>query len=349
MTGRKILSVIASVALVAAMTPVLTGCGTTSGSEGTGSGQTTAAESDGELTTVRFAIMTSNIDHYYAIVGQQTGIFEEHGLDVELTEFAAGVNTVDAITTGQADIGMLADYALVNRFGNTAEATDLDIIARFAYSTGDASYLYVNPDTVSSLSDLAGQAIITLPGTVWDYWTGLTIEAAGLTTDEVEVLEVDSAQSALAVMTSGEGVAFWASGVNGDKLEEAGMVPLMTLQDLATSTDQYFISSDSFMTENAEVATAFLEAIADIEAYIQADGSDAASIVADELGIEQDEAQSTIDAVTLTLDFTQGTLEHLEDIQEWALENGSFTEAYDTTEFLSLDVLRALYPDAVEV
>ena len=172
---------------------------------------------------------------------------------------------------------------------------------------------------------------------------------AGLTTDEVEVLEVDSAQSALAVMTSGEGVAFWASGVNGDKLEEAGMVPLMTLQDLGTSTDQYFISSDSFMTENAEVATAFLEAIADIEAYIQADGSDAASIVADELGIEEDEAQSTIDAVTLTLDFTQGTLEHLEDIQEWALENGSFDEAYDTTEFLSLDVLRALYPDAVEV
>jgi NitT/TauT family transport system substrate-binding protein len=33
----------------------------------------------------------------------------------EISEFAAGINTIDAITTGQLDIGNFADYAGINR------------------------------------------------------------------------------------------------------------------------------------------------------------------------------------------------------------------------------------------
>lgn len=37
------------------------------------------------------------------------------GVTFEISEFAAGINTIDAITTGQLDIGNFADYAGINR------------------------------------------------------------------------------------------------------------------------------------------------------------------------------------------------------------------------------------------
>ena len=323
----------------------LAGCGATGGS-----GSTSATSgADGELTTVRVAAMTNNCDHYYAIIGEETGIYEEYGLDVEVTEFAAGVNTVDAITTGQADIGCLADYALVNRIGNTASDTDLRVVTRFATSDPDSNHLYVNPDVISELSDLEGNSIVTLTGTVWDYFCGITLDAAGLTSDDVEILEVDSAQSALAVMTSGEGTAFWASGVNARKLEEAGMEPLISLADLGSTTDQYYIATESFATDSADVLATFFEATAAIEDYLDDNPDDSAEIIATALDVDTDDIATTLEALTFTLDFTTETLEHLDDIQEWAIGAGSFTEAYDMADFTSLDVLRELYPDAVEI
>ena len=72
-----------------------------------------------ELTNVRLGVYTGGADHYIALVGKNQGIFEKYGLNVESYEFPSGIATVDAMTNDQVDIGMVADYALVNRIGNS--------------------------------------------------------------------------------------------------------------------------------------------------------------------------------------------------------------------------------------
>ena len=332
------------------------GCGSDSSSSSDDTAASDSADStedassdSGELTTVRVAVMTGNFDHYYTVIGMEEGIFEKYGLEVEVTEFAAGINTVDAIVTEQADIGLLADYALVNRIGNTSEDTDLRVIARMATSSADGNKLYVNPDVITELSDLEGQAIITLPGTVWDYWVGVIIEAAGLTEDDVTILEVDSAQSALAVMSSGEGVAFCAGGVNGHKLEDAGMEAFCSLSEFGLSTDQYYIADEDYIAENGDTINAFYEAVTEIETFIIDNQEESADIIAEELDIDADDVLLALGATDPVLDFTEDTLEHLDEIQKWALEQGSFENSYNMKDFLSLDLLREYDPDSVEL
>ena len=124
--------------LTAALVLGVTGCGNTTEKKTTeqanGSSEELTTEA-GETQTVRLGVWTGGIDHYLAVVGTEQGIFQKHGIDLETTEFASGINTIDAIVTGQLDIGMIADFAGVNRIGNTQDNFDSKIIGRYVTAT----------------------------------------------------------------------------------------------------------------------------------------------------------------------------------------------------------------------
>lgn len=324
----------------------LAGCGSTAaGKTDAGSSSGSAAASD-ELTTVRTAVMTNNQSQWYAVIGDETGIFADHGIQVEITEFAAGINTVDAIVTQQADIGILADYAAVNRIGNTQDKSNLKFISRLATNDGIGNtQLYVDPKKIQSLEDLAGVGFVSLPGTVWDYWTAKTYDAANIPEDQRNVLQVDSAQSAVTVLTTGEGAAFWTSGANAQRLEEAGYKPLISLDDLNLHTDQYFISSTEYIKEHGEVVSEFLAASQDIAKWIDENPEKAAKIIETRTGQTADQFLADYEAIKLTIDFPQETVDHLNNIKDWAVSNGSF-EDYTITDYVDLTALKNAVPDA---
>lgn len=341
MSMKKILAMIAAIGVVAAG---MTGCGSESNVQVAGN---MAAQTGKEPVTVRTAVMTNNVDQWLAVIGKEKGFFEEHGIQLEVTEFAAGINTVDAIVTGQADIGLLADYAAVNRLGNTQEDTNLRFVARFA--TGKGSSFYVNPEKVKKLEDLAGQGVITLPGTVWDYWTARTFEAANVPKDQQEILNVESAQAALGVMTSGEGVAFWAGGINGTKLEEAGMEPLLEMDDLGLRTDQYFISSTEYLESQESVVEEFLAAIKETQEWLIANEEEAAGILEEKVNVPKEQTLKNLKNYELVMDFKEDTVEHLNGIKKWAVEEGRFEKDYEIKDYVALKALTALYPDEVDI
>ncbi|MCD8356963.1 MAG: ABC transporter substrate-binding protein [Clostridia bacterium] len=336
-------------AILAGITALtLTACGNSTSTGNASSGSGDAAASD-ELTTVRYAVMTNNQSQWYAVIGDETGIFADHGIEVKITEFAAGINTVDAIVTEQADIGILADYAAVNRIGNTQDNSNLRIFSRIATNADQgATSLYVNPDKVKSLEDLAGQGFATQPGTVWDYWVAKTYEKANIPEDQQVILNCDSGAAAVAVLTSGEGVAFWCSGTNAQKLEEAGFEPLITLDDLGLHTEQYNITSTSFLEEHQDIVEEFLLAQQEIAEWINANPEEAAQIIEEKTGNPADQFIADFNAITLTIDFTQDTLDHLNGIKDWAVGNGSYAD-YDILNYVDLSALEEVSPDSVAI
>ena len=352
MKKRKVIAVLTTVVMVIGLMAGAAGCG--NGQKGTagsaaseGGSAQTSKSSNGSLTTVWAAVMTNNIDQWIDLVGTEKGFFEENGIELKMTEFAAGVNTVDAVTTGQADIGVLADYALVNRMGNTQDPSKLKILTRFGLGTG--SSLYVNPDKVTKLEDLKGQGILTLPGTVWDYWNGVTLDKAGVAEADQNIIKVESAQAALGVMTSGQAVAFWAGGLNGSKLEAAGMKKLVSGKEMGIRTDQYFISSGEYAEKNTAVIENYLKAVKETEDWIQENPEQAAEILSEKQNVPKEQFVTDFENYTFNIDFTQDALDHLNDIKTWAVKNGRFDEDYDILDYTNLTAVKALYPDQVEV
>ena len=327
--------------VILGLTAGLAGCGTQS-SQAAGDTKKEDTQTAGdaktqEVQTVRLGVMTGNSDHWVAEVGTEQGIFEKYGIELKVTEFAAGINTIDAIVTDQVDIGNLADYAAINRLGNTQDDTDLRLIANF--SSSSTGKLYVNPKEVTSLTDLSGKGLVTLAGTVWDYWNAKTLEQAGIEGDQQVLVNVDSAQAALGVMTTGEGVAFWASGTNAKKLEEAGMEPLLTMDELGLRTDAYFITTEKYIEDNKELLTNYLKAFQETQDWVLENQEEAAEIVEEKTGIPQDQFLENLKQEKLLVGFSQDTKEHLNEIKDWALKAGRFEKDFELDDFVDTTLL----------
>ena len=320
---KRVISFLVILGLLAAAT----GCGSQSQAADGKDSKTSE-----ELQTIRLGVMTGNSDQWLAEVGTEKGIFEKYGIQLEITEFAAGINTVDAIVTNQVDIGNLADYAAVNRLGNTQENTDLRLIANYASSA--VAQLYVNPKEVTKLEDLAGKGLVTQPGTVWDYWNAKTLEKAGIPEEEQVLVNVDSAQASLGVMTTGEGVAVWASGTNAKKLEEAGMEKLMDMEELGLRTDSYFVTTEKYIKDNEALVTNYLQAIKETQEWVQENQQEAAKIVEEKTAIPQEQFLENLEVLQMGVSFEQDTIDHLTGIKDWAFEVGRFEKDFEITDFI---------------
>lgn len=337
-------------AVVLILSFALTGCGTGADNTGTASGDSdTAAASNsdesGELTTVRLGVMTGNIDSWYATIGQQTGIYEEYGLNVEITEFAAGINTVDAITTDQIDVGFTADFAGINRLGNTAEQTNLRYFASI-YASSE-SVFYVNPEKISDISDLKGKNIITLLGTVWEYMNARTVEKAGYTSNDISYQAVDSSQNALAVAKAGDGDAFWASGEAASRLAEYGWTPLLEMEDVGIKTYALYMATENYLEENEDTVVQFLKATQAAIDYIVENEDEAADIIYEATGLEQSVFKKEVEARDTELDVNQDVYNDLAEVAEWTYANGFYDTAININDFINTDALAKAFPEKV--
>lgn len=160
----KIHNIFKTAAALAVSTSLLTACAGNNGSQ---------TASDGtELRTIRVANMTGEPDQYAGYIGTQQGIFEKYGIMLQTTEFVAGINTVDSVVTGTADIGLLADFAAANRFGNTLEANNLVIASDLSSSVSTTGGIFVAPKYAEDISSLDGS----------EGWTQTSVQSANTTT-----------------------------------------------------------------------------------------------------------------------------------------------------------------------
>ena len=102
---KRIISLAAAAVFVIG---TLAGCGNSSTQTTDKTASSDVSSSSGDLVTVRDAVMTGQLDQYATEVGLWQGIFEKYGIDLQTTEFVAGINTIDAVVNGTAEIMQLS-------------------------------------------------------------------------------------------------------------------------------------------------------------------------------------------------------------------------------------------------
>lgn len=226
MNIKKIIAIIASTALTATL---LASCGSSS------SGKTAKkVTKDGkELSVLRVANMTGQPDQYADYIGMEQGIFEKYGISLETSEYAAGINTVDAIATGTADTGLLADFAAVNRIGNTLDNTNLVIFSDLSSSVSYNGGLFVAPkykDDLDALDESEGW--ITSIGTVSEYFNWQAQTYLGLDPSKQKNVNTDSISTQIAVAHNGEASAAIVTGSAIKKYEAEGWTQVASAKDI---------------------------------------------------------------------------------------------------------------------
>ena len=147
-------------AIAAASLLALTACGEGSPSSDADDSGASGAAADGELTSIEVGVIPI-VDVAPIYLGVQEGIFEEYGLDVNLTLAQGGAAIVPAVQSGDMDFGFSNITSLVI---STSRGLEMELVAAGPQTTGNAdddfSAVLVPEDSdVESMADLAGKSI----------------------------------------------------------------------------------------------------------------------------------------------------------------------------------------------
>lgn len=341
---KNILSILTAAALSFSL---LTACGNSGGKN---TPATVKGSNGKELKVLRVANMTGQPDQYADFIGTEQGIFEKYGISLETTEFVAGINTVDAIVNGTADTGLLADFAAVNRFGNTLHDTNIVIFSDLSSGGTTNGGLYVAPEYADDLSKLDGSAgWITNIGTVSEYYNWQAMTYIGVDPDKQNLVQTTDNQTSLALAQNGDASAAVVTGSAIKRYEELGWVNVASTKDIGINVSAYLVTTSDFASSNTELLGNYLKALDESIDYINNNLDDSAKRISDKFGIDTDDFKAAWASYTFNIGLSEEGAAKLDEINSWAFSHGKYAEEYDVRKFYYTDAAEKAFPDNVTV
>lgn len=315
-------------------------------------GNSTVSGKDGDaLRVLRVANMTGQPDQYADYIGMEQGIFEKYKISLETTEFVAGINTVDSIVTGTADTGLLADFAAVNRFGNTLANNSIVIFSDLSSgSTADYGGIYVAPqyaNDVNALDDSKGW--LTQVGTVSEYYNWQAQTYLGLDPDKQKAVQHDSVSTALALAHNGGASAVVANGSTAPKYENEGWVKIANSSDVGINVATYLVTTKDFAEKNTELLSDYLKALNESVEYLNNNLDDSAKKISGRFGIDEDIFKQNWAQYNIKFGLSEEAAAHLDGVNGWAFEHNKFPESYNVRQFYYTGAAQAAFPGNVTV
>ncbi|MDO5533744.1 MAG: ABC transporter substrate-binding protein [Propionibacteriaceae bacterium] len=260
-------------AFVATVALALTGCATTGAPAPSAPADGTA---NAEPTTVRVAHLPSTLFSPLYIAAEK-GYFTDAGLTVELEAVKSGQDAIPLLASGKLDA--LAAGFSAGMFNARNEGLEFQIVGSMGVNTGDpansptmllAGQQGYDAGTVTSVADLKGKKVAAAggPGATGGFLTASILATAGLTLNDVEIVNLSTPDMPNALSTGAVDAALASAPTSGrivaDKAGTAIGVPAKGVSS----------SGLMFGPEFAETAAAqaFFDAVAKGAADLQGDG-----------------------------------------------------------------------------
>lgn len=248
---RKLLVSLTAFVSSAALAATLAGCG--GSAEGGG---------DGDLVQVKIGYPSETASYGDLYVCQDEGIFEKHGLDVQLTLLKTSSQLVAALSSGAVQIAGGDGKAIAAGALQDADLKiiELKIAKYFVEMFGESD--------IKSIEDLRGKTVgVTAPGSVTDSATRIMLADQGLEKD-VEISNLTSLSALLSAGKSGEIDALVTAPPQGVSTEEQGWHKITDMTEYQTAASVYTVTGE-FAKNNADTVSKFVRADVECLAYLQ--------------------------------------------------------------------------------
>lgn len=267
----------------------LTACGTTSASENE------SAATDLEKITVGMLQVSASAPIPY---GVEEGIFEKHGLDVEIDYSQGGAAMLPAIETGTYDIGVLNPLTVL--IAND-QGLDMRLVSGFSYAHAkgdDVSGIVIRKDSgITSFEDLAGaETAVNLIQTQWDLSLMGAIENQGGDPASLNFLEIPFPDMAAQLEQGNIDAAylpypFLPTALENEDNELLGypIQESMPGMPMLVST-----TSAEFAQENPETVQKFAEALEEVMAATNSNEAAIRELLPEFMGLSPEAAQSAL-------------------------------------------------------
>ncbi len=277
---KKLLSMIG----IITATAILAGFGTGKTAE-TAAAATKESETDesNEETVVRIGTLASQIQPALA---SKLGYFEEEGVKAEIVVFDAGPAEVEAFTSGDLDIIQVGDLPFLNGVNN---GVDLQIIGFYQSSTKDCQLGVRDEANIQSFEDLKGKTVSVPFGSNAQPLLYEMLEEGGLTTDDVELVNLTAADGANALVSGNVDAAISWDPFIQNAVSQGEVTVLADSSEFRPLVCP-IASSTVFVEKNHEAVGKVLNALNKAADYAKENVNEAAELVADYFGADSSDS-----------------------------------------------------------
>jgi NitT/TauT family transport system substrate-binding protein len=227
-------------------------------------------------------------------VAEQEGIFEQAGVDVELTYFADYISSLDALVAGSIDVNT---QTLNDTIFGVAAGSEQRIFLTNDNSTGNDAIIC--DAAITKIEDLKGKAIAAEPGVVDHFLLLQGLQDVGLTQDDIQFsgLATDAAAAAFA------GGQFDCVGVfapfTTQALTRAGSHVLFSSKDHPGTISDHFVATAKVAEEHPEALQKLVDAWYLTLAWIADHPDEATAIMAEQAAVSPSEYEAYAEGTTI--------------------------------------------------
>ncbi len=227
-------------------------------------------------------------------VADQEGIFEQAGVDVELTFFADYISSLDALAAGSIDVNT---QTLNDTIFGVAAGSEQRIFATNDNSTGNDAIIC--DSSIGTVVDLAGKSVAAEPGVVDHFLLLQGLADADLTQEDIEFtgLATDAAAAAFA------GGQFDCVGVFAPfttaALQRPGSKVLFSSADYPGAISDHFVATASAAEDHPDELQALVDAWYLTLDWIAAHPDEANAIMAEAAGVTPEEYADYAEGTTI--------------------------------------------------
>lgn len=285
-----------AVTLSAASALALAACG--QGSPSAPAGSTVASGSGAaNLTKITLGVLPiTDVAPIY--LGQKQGIFEKHGLELDIQIAQGGAAILPAVTTGEYVIGYSNVVSLL-----IAQDKGLPIKVVFNGSSStnkpgaDVTEVAAKPDKgIASAKDLVGKKVaVNALNNFADITIRNSVKKAGGDPSQLSFVEIPYPQMPAAIDRGDVDAAWTTEPFRTQILESGGKIVASPMTDMAQNFDSaFFFTSQQSLTDKADVIAKFRTALAESFDYTNANEAAFREIIQDYAKVTPDLAKKVV-------------------------------------------------------
>ncbi|KXK59622.1 hypothetical protein AWW66_23210 [Micromonospora rosaria] len=176
----------------------------------------------GDTRTVKVGYIAGPAPGMHLLLAKERGYFTEQGLEVETIPFQTGISLSNALTGGSIDVGVMG--AVIANFPARGQGK----VFLLNNLEANIQQIWAAPGSgISSIADLRGKRVATTTGTAAHLLLHVALAENGMTTKDVDLVNLDMPAVANTFVTGGvPAAALWAPFDNQikEKLPEATMI-----------------------------------------------------------------------------------------------------------------------------
>lgn len=243
------------------------------------------------------------------------------------------------MAAGEADLGFMADLPAI-----IAKSTgqEIEIVSNVAYG-GKGVAVLVSPDSdIKSVADLKGKKIAYATGSYAQHLLALLLNQEGLSLKDVESVNLGAGDQP-AELANGQvdALVIWEQYIS--KLTTDGTAKVLADGTGIKRGNMVNYAVSSYAEEHPDVIEAYIKALDRADDYIKEKPEDAAKLVADDFGVEEDVMEKILSNLTFTTELTTDDINEIKKVKDFSLEEGIIGSDVDIDSFINTE-----YLDAVE-